>query len=86
LSSQRRGAGRSKATDFSLIWRRAESPPAPAGIRWFAHREIIDELVNQGQAGHGQGRQSPPRKPGERPWWSEHYSDERKVRDRELIP
>jgi len=27
----------------------------------------------------------PPRKPNELPWWSEDYSDARKVRDRELF-
>jgi phosphatidylserine/phosphatidylglycerophosphate/cardiolipin synthase-like enzyme len=27
----------------------------------------------------------PPRKPGEKPWWDEHYTDARKVRDRKLF-
>jgi hypothetical protein len=27
----------------------------------------------------------PPRKKGEKPWWSEDYSDKRKIRDRELF-
>lgn len=27
----------------------------------------------------------PPRNPGDRPWWDEHYTDARKVRDRELF-
>lgn len=27
----------------------------------------------------------PPRKPGEQPWWSEHYTNARKIRDRELF-
>ena len=27
----------------------------------------------------------PPRKPGERPWWSEDYTSARKIRDRELF-
>jgi phosphatidylserine/phosphatidylglycerophosphate/cardiolipin synthase-like enzyme len=27
----------------------------------------------------------PPRKPGERPWWSEYHSNARKIRDRELF-
>ncbi len=27
----------------------------------------------------------PPRAPGERPWWSEHYTNARKIRDRELF-
>lgn len=27
----------------------------------------------------------PPRKASEKPWWSEHYADPRKVRDRELF-
>ena len=27
----------------------------------------------------------PPRKRGEKPWWSEYYSDERKIRDRKLF-
>jgi phosphatidylserine/phosphatidylglycerophosphate/cardiolipin synthase-like enzyme len=27
----------------------------------------------------------PPRAPGERPWWSEHYTNPRKIRDRELF-
>jgi hypothetical protein len=27
----------------------------------------------------------PPRKPGEKPWWDEYYSDARKIRDRELF-
>jgi hypothetical protein len=27
----------------------------------------------------------PPRKPGERPWWAEHYTNTRKIRDRELF-
>ncbi len=27
----------------------------------------------------------PPRKPGEKPWWAEAYSDTRKIRDRELF-
>lgn len=27
----------------------------------------------------------PPRKPGEKPWWDEHYTDARKIRDRELF-
>lgn len=27
----------------------------------------------------------PPRKRGEKPWWSEYYSDQRKIRDRELF-
>jgi phosphatidylserine/phosphatidylglycerophosphate/cardiolipin synthase-like enzyme len=28
---------------------------------------------------------TPPRSPGEKPWWDEHYTDARKVRDRELF-
>jgi hypothetical protein len=27
----------------------------------------------------------PPSKPGDQPWWAEHYSDPRKIRDRELF-
>jgi phosphatidylserine/phosphatidylglycerophosphate/cardiolipin synthase-like enzyme len=27
----------------------------------------------------------PPRKTGEKPWWSEYYSNKRKIRDRELF-
>ena len=27
----------------------------------------------------------PPRKPGEKPWWAEDYTDTRKIRDRELF-
>lgn len=27
----------------------------------------------------------PPRKPGEKPWWDEHYTDARKIRDRKLF-
>jgi phosphatidylserine/phosphatidylglycerophosphate/cardiolipin synthase-like enzyme len=27
----------------------------------------------------------PPRKPGEKPWWHEHYANARKIRDRELF-
>jgi phosphatidylserine/phosphatidylglycerophosphate/cardiolipin synthase-like enzyme len=27
----------------------------------------------------------PPRKAGEKPWWSEYYTDVRKIRDRELF-
>ena len=27
----------------------------------------------------------PPRKPGEKPWWEEDYTDPRKIRDRELF-
>ncbi|HET7159241.1 MAG TPA: hypothetical protein VFI62_09605, partial [Burkholderiales bacterium] len=27
----------------------------------------------------------PPRKPGEKPWWSEHYTNAIKIRDRELF-
>jgi hypothetical protein len=26
----------------------------------------------------------PPRKKGQKPWWSEYYSDARKIRDRQL--
>ena len=27
----------------------------------------------------------PPRKPGQKPWWHEHYANARKIRDRELF-
>jgi phosphatidylserine/phosphatidylglycerophosphate/cardiolipin synthase-like enzyme len=27
----------------------------------------------------------PPKKPGEKPWWSTHYSDPRKIKDREMF-
>jgi len=27
----------------------------------------------------------PPRKPGEKPWWSKYYSEERRIRDRKLF-
>jgi chloramphenicol 3-O-phosphotransferase len=27
----------------------------------------------------------PPRKPGEKTWWAEDYTNERKIRDRELF-
>ena len=27
----------------------------------------------------------PPRKPGETPWWTEDYTNPRKIRDRELF-
>jgi hypothetical protein len=27
----------------------------------------------------------PPRQPGDQPWWAEHYSDARRIRDRELF-
>jgi phosphatidylserine/phosphatidylglycerophosphate/cardiolipin synthase-like enzyme len=27
----------------------------------------------------------PPRKPGEVPWWKEHYTSVRKIRDREMF-
>jgi phosphatidylserine/phosphatidylglycerophosphate/cardiolipin synthase-like enzyme len=29
--------------------------------------------------------QKPPRSPAEKPWWDEHYTDPRKIRDRELF-
>ncbi len=29
--------------------------------------------------------QKPPRKAGEKPWWSEYYSDAHKIHDRQLF-
>ena len=29
--------------------------------------------------------EKPPRRAGERPWWTEHYTVARKIRDREIF-
>jgi phosphatidylserine/phosphatidylglycerophosphate/cardiolipin synthase-like enzyme len=54
-------------------------------LRLFDHYHFRVSQQEAGQARTKLQLAKPPRKPGEKPWWSEHYTDARKVRDRELF-
>jgi phosphatidylserine/phosphatidylglycerophosphate/cardiolipin synthase-like enzyme len=54
-------------------------------LRIFDHYHF---RLSRSEAGKAQVKlqlAKPPRKPGEQPWWEEHYTDPRKVLDRELF-
>jgi phosphatidylserine/phosphatidylglycerophosphate/cardiolipin synthase-like enzyme len=54
-------------------------------LRLFDHYHFRASQLEAGQARTKLQLAKPPRKSGERPWWSEHYTNARKVRDRELF-
>jgi hypothetical protein len=54
-------------------------------LRLFDHYHFRMAQVEAKKARKKLHLAKPPRKPGERAWWAEHYSNLRKIRDRELF-
>ena len=51
----------------------------------FGHNEFSDALAKASTATKMLYLKTPPRKPGEKPWWDEYYSGSQKIRDREIF-
>jgi phosphatidylserine/phosphatidylglycerophosphate/cardiolipin synthase-like enzyme len=51
----------------------------------FDHYEFRDALAKASTATKMLYLKTPPRKPGEKPWWDEYYSVSQKIRDREIF-
>lgn len=65
--------------------RRVAVSYAIEAVRLFDHYEFRVSQAVAKKAKKKLQLQRPPRKPREKPWWSEDYSNARKVRDRELF-
>ena len=54
-------------------------------LRIFDHYEFRVAQLDAKSAKKKLHLAKPPRKKGQKPWWSEYYSDARKIRDRQLF-
>jgi phosphatidylserine/phosphatidylglycerophosphate/cardiolipin synthase-like enzyme len=65
--------------------RRIAASYAVEAVRLFDHYHFRVAQLEAEQASKQLQLAKPPRKPGETPWWSEDYSNARKILDRELF-